>query len=99
MPDYEFLKYVETDGVARITLNRPDKINSLTVKMSAELHDAITRVRDSTSLKVLVIDGAGGNSAPATTSPRCRAGATPTTSCAAPSSTRRWPISSRTSTR
>ncbi len=61
MSDYDFLKYAEKDGVARITLNRPDKINSLTVKMSAELHDAIIRVRDSTSLKVLVIDGAGGN--------------------------------------
>jgi len=61
MSDYEFLKYSEKDGVARVTLNRPEKINSLSIKMSAELHEAITRVRDSTALKVLVFEGAGGN--------------------------------------
>ena len=61
MPAYEFLNYRETDDVARITLNRPDKINSLTVKMSEELHRAIAHVRDQTKLHVLVIDGAGGN--------------------------------------
>jgi enoyl-CoA hydratase len=61
MTNYEFLKYAEADGVARITLNRPSKINSLTMKMSDELHKAITRVRDSTSLHALVINGAGDN--------------------------------------
>ena len=61
MTDFKFLKYSEENGVARIVLNRPDKINSLTMKMSEELHSAITQVRDTTKLHALVIEGAGGN--------------------------------------
>jgi 2-(1,2-epoxy-1,2-dihydrophenyl)acetyl-CoA isomerase len=45
------------DGVGRITLNRPDRLNSFTAEMHAELRDAIEKVaKDS---RALVLTGAG----------------------------------------
>jgi enoyl-CoA hydratase len=59
MPDDAFLRYAEHGPVARITLDRPEKRNALSVALSDELIRAIGRVQESTTLKVLVIDGAG----------------------------------------
>ena len=61
MHDYEFLKYREEGRVGWLTLNRPDKINALSMKMSDELFRVFVHVRDSTQLHALVIAGAGGN--------------------------------------
>ena len=58
-PDFEFLNYAEDGPVARITLDRPEKRNALSIALSDELVGAIDRVRRSTTLKVAVIDGAG----------------------------------------
>ncbi|MBA2505057.1 MAG: enoyl-CoA hydratase/isomerase family protein [Thermoleophilaceae bacterium] len=57
--DFELLHYAEEGPVARITLNRPEKRNALSIALSDELIRAIDRVQDSTTVKVLVIDGAG----------------------------------------
>ena len=48
-----------TDGVARLTLNRPDKLNSFTGEMHAELRDALDCVQEDKSVRVLVLTGAG----------------------------------------
>lgn len=48
-----------TEGVARLTLNRPDKLNSFTGEMHAELRDALDRIQDDKSVRVLVLTGAG----------------------------------------
>jgi enoyl-CoA hydratase/carnithine racemase len=58
--NYEHLNYVEDGPVARLTLNRPHARNALSIALSDELIHAIERVRDSSTLKVLVIQGAGG---------------------------------------
>ncbi|MGI9085836.1 MAG: enoyl-CoA hydratase/isomerase family protein [Aeromicrobium sp.] len=58
--DYEELLYGEDGPVGRITLNRPRARNALSMKLSDELTHALEQVRDSASLKVLVIRGAGG---------------------------------------
>jgi len=58
-PEFEFLCYAEDGPVARITLNRPDKRNALSIALSNELIRAINLVEDSTDVKVLVIEGAG----------------------------------------
>ena len=58
--NYEYLNYVEDGPVARLTLNRPQARNALSIALSDELIHAIERVRDSSALKVLVIQGAGG---------------------------------------
>lgn len=58
--DYSQLLYGEDGPVARITLDRPEVRNALSMKLSDELTHALERVRDSSSVKVLVIRGAGG---------------------------------------
>ena len=45
-------------GIARITLNRPDRLNSFNVDMHMELREAITRTRDG-GARVLLLTGAG----------------------------------------
>ena len=53
---YETIEF-KTDGpIARITLNRPDRLNSFTVQMHAELRDALESLGDS---RVLILTGAG----------------------------------------
>ncbi len=47
------------DGIARITLNRPDRLNSFTTAMHAELRDALAQVQADKSLRVLLLTGAG----------------------------------------
>ena len=53
---YETIEF-KTDGpIARITLNRPNRLNSFTVQMHAELRDALESLGDS---RVLILTGAG----------------------------------------
>jgi 2-(1,2-epoxy-1,2-dihydrophenyl)acetyl-CoA isomerase len=47
------------DGVATLTLNRPDKKNAIDATMWAELLDVFREVGESTSDRVLVVTGAG----------------------------------------
>ncbi|MEO7198477.1 MAG: enoyl-CoA hydratase/isomerase family protein, partial [Solirubrobacterales bacterium] len=58
-PAFQFLRYAEDGPIARITLSRPEKRNALSIALSNELVRAIAIVQDSTTVKVLVIDGAG----------------------------------------
>ena len=58
--EFEQLLYKQDGPVARITLNRPERHNALSMRLSEELTAALELVRDSTSVKVLVIQGAGG---------------------------------------
>jgi 2-(1,2-epoxy-1,2-dihydrophenyl)acetyl-CoA isomerase len=46
-------------GVATITLNRPDKLNSFTGEMHAELKQAMQNIQADRSVRVLMITGAG----------------------------------------
>ena len=53
------LLFERADGIARITLNRPDKLNSFNVEMHEALRDALVQVQADKSLRVLVLTGAG----------------------------------------
>jgi enoyl-CoA hydratase len=57
---YEHIDLAIDGPAARLRLNRPDKRNALSMAMSDELIHALEQVRDSDTLKVLVIRGAGG---------------------------------------
>lgn len=61
--DYQTILY-DVGGlngaVCRITLNRPDKHNSINVRMAHELRDAFRRVREERSVGVVVLAGSGG---------------------------------------
>ncbi|GFG53758.1 enoyl-CoA hydratase/isomerase family protein [Mycolicibacterium agri] len=57
---YAGLLYAEDGAVARLTLNRPQAHNALSMQLSNEFIHALERVRDSTTIKVLVVEGTGG---------------------------------------
>src|SRR2546425_589562 len=48
-----------SQGVATLTLNRPDRLNSLTRGMLTELNSALALVRLDTSVRCLLLTGAG----------------------------------------
>jgi len=54
---YETLTYALQDGMALITLNRPDVMNALTTQMRAEIEVAVTHAGK--SARVVVLTGAG----------------------------------------
>ncbi len=56
---FEQLTYLEEGPIAWITLNRPERRNALSIQLSEELNAALERVRDSETVKVMVIGGAG----------------------------------------
>ena len=42
---YETIEFKQEGGIARLTLNRPDRLNSFTVQMHEEVADALVRAR------------------------------------------------------
>jgi len=56
---YEHILFEVRDGVARITLNRPDRLNSCNDAMHAELRDALGIIRGDASARALLLTGAG----------------------------------------
>jgi 2-(1,2-epoxy-1,2-dihydrophenyl)acetyl-CoA isomerase len=53
------ISYVVTDEVARITLDRPEALNSLTVPMKQGLLAALQRAREADAVRAVVLTGAG----------------------------------------
>lgn len=56
---YEQIRFETAGGIARITLNRPDRLNSFTTQMHGELRDALARVGAAGDARVLLLTGAG----------------------------------------
>lgn len=56
---YQTILFEKQDGVAVITLNRPDKLNSFTVAMHLELREAIDKLKADPEVRVLLLTGAG----------------------------------------
>lgn len=56
---YANILYDVTDGVATITLNRPDKLNAYTLEMGEEAYDAFSRSRDDEAVRAIILTGAG----------------------------------------
>jgi 2-(1,2-epoxy-1,2-dihydrophenyl)acetyl-CoA isomerase len=56
MRSYKNIQFTLTAGIARLTLNRPDRLNSFTVDMHEEVADALGRLEGA---RVLVLTGAG----------------------------------------
>ena len=48
-----------SEGVATLTLNRPERLNSFTAAMHADLRAALELVRGDRSLRALILTGAG----------------------------------------
>lgn len=56
---FETIMFGISDGIARLTLNRPDRLNSFTVQMHGEVAAALDRVEADESVRTLVLTGAG----------------------------------------
>lgn len=56
---YESIIYENAGGIARVTLNRPDRLNSFTTAMHEELRDALANLRADNTARVLLLTGAG----------------------------------------
>ena len=56
---YEKILFAITDGVATLTLNRPDKLNSFDRQMSLEVIDALDKCAADATVRAVLITGAG----------------------------------------
>ena len=56
---FESIRFDVDGGIARLTLHRPDKLNSFTGAMHGELRSALDSVQNDPSIRVLVLSGAG----------------------------------------
>ena len=59
MPDYETILYEEIDGVAWVTLNRPEVHNAFNLQMQHELKDVWRSMRTNDAVRCAVLTGAG----------------------------------------
>lgn len=56
---YRFILFDVDAGVARITLNRPDVLNSIHSAMSGEIRDALGRTEREREIRAVLLTGAG----------------------------------------
>ena len=57
--NFQTITFTVDAGIARLTLNRPDKLNSFTGEMHAELRTVLDRIQSDKSVRVLVLSGSG----------------------------------------
>jgi enoyl-CoA hydratase/carnithine racemase len=57
--DYEQIVYQVDDGVALVTLNRPEKLNAMTAQMGSEMGDAMAEADADDAVRAVVVTGAG----------------------------------------
>ena len=48
-----------SNGIARVTINRPDKLNALNSTVIAELGDAVTRIETDAAVRGVILTGSG----------------------------------------
>lgn len=60
--NYEDILYHKTDGIAKITINRPHKRNAFRPQTVVELYDAFADAREDTRIGVVLLTGAGPHS-------------------------------------
>ena len=56
---YENILFEKKDGVAYLTLNRPDRLNALNSAVLKELDEALAEIDGDAEIRVLVVKGAG----------------------------------------
>ncbi len=59
MAEFEFIQYEVEQGRARITLNRPDKLNALSLSLLEELNEAVWEADNNRAVHAIIIRGAG----------------------------------------
>ena len=57
--DFDTIRYEVTDGLCRLTLDRPDRMNAMTNQMVREAYEALVAASADPTVRVLVLTGAG----------------------------------------
>jgi 2-(1,2-epoxy-1,2-dihydrophenyl)acetyl-CoA isomerase len=57
--DYDHILYAVSDGVATLTLNRPEKLNAYVPEMGDEVVAAFRHARESREVRAVILTGAG----------------------------------------
>jgi len=57
--NFETIDYHVEAGLARLVLNRPERLNAINRQMTADLRAAVTAANEDVSVRVLVLSGAG----------------------------------------
>ncbi|MDO5360402.1 MAG: enoyl-CoA hydratase-related protein, partial [Jeotgalicoccus sp.] len=57
--EYSEIKYEYYNGIAKVTINRPEVRNAFTPDTVAEMIDAFTRARDDQRVGVIILTGEG----------------------------------------
>ena len=60
--DYKAILFERRDGIAYVTLNRPEVLNARNRQMREDLIHAVTAIRQDPEVRVVIITGAGGRS-------------------------------------
>src|SRR5215210_4726412 len=55
----QYVTFDQTGSIARITLNRPEKLNAIDYQVGAELYEAFARCEPDPSIRAIVLAGAG----------------------------------------
>jgi 2-(1,2-epoxy-1,2-dihydrophenyl)acetyl-CoA isomerase len=56
---YQTIVFEQADGIARLTLNRPERLNSFNTTMHEEVRDALSELERDCAARVLIVTGAG----------------------------------------
>jgi enoyl-CoA hydratase/carnithine racemase len=56
---FETVAYSATDGIARITLNRPERLNAINRQLISDLREAVAAANEDGAVRVMVLSGAG----------------------------------------
>ena len=59
MDGFEVVIYEKQDGIAYITLNRPQALNAYSIQMRDELYEILGAIKDDTEVEVVILKGAG----------------------------------------
>ena len=57
--DFTTLRYEASDRIARITLNRPERLNAIGLRTGRELREAVALANDDDDVHVIILQGAG----------------------------------------
>jgi enoyl-CoA hydratase len=56
---FQTILYESANGVARLTLNRPERLNAITAQLTDDLRHAVATANEDSSVRVIVLSGAG----------------------------------------
>jgi len=56
---FDTIIYEKYDGIAKVTLNRPQVLNRYNIQMRDELYEILSAIRDDPDVQVVIINGSG----------------------------------------